>query len=117
MCEYPKLFGLEEIYDPDSLAQSYVDTAAIGKSRSNAICNLVVILLFQIALVVYDTLLTLHYEIKYIWMKKFRLGSVLYLLARYSVIINLMIPSVFNSLPNTALWVSSSTPWIANGSH
>ena len=39
-----------------------------------------------IALLVFDTLLTLPSEIKYIWCKKFRLGIFLYFLARYSLL-------------------------------
>ncbi|KAF8521057.1 hypothetical protein JB92DRAFT_3111438 [Gautieria morchelliformis] len=48
----------------DSLANNYVGTATL-------------------ALLAYDTLLTLPSEITYIWHRRVRLGSVLYLLARY----------------------------------
>ena len=41
---------------------------------------------FSIVILIFDTLLTLPSEIKYIWGKKRRLGSVLYVLARYPVL-------------------------------
>lgn len=37
----------------------------------------------ETALLAYDTLLTLSDEIEYIWQKTYKLGKVLYLLARY----------------------------------
>ena len=40
----------------------------------------------SIALLVFDTMLTLPSEIKCIWSKKLRLGSILYVMARYSTL-------------------------------
>ncbi|KAF8579755.1 hypothetical protein K439DRAFT_1620295 [Ramaria rubella] len=48
----------------DNMAQNYVFVAAL-------------------TLLAYDTLLTFPYEVKFIWHKKFRLGTILYLLACY----------------------------------
>ena len=44
--------------------------------------GLVVISPFQTALLVYDTLLTFSLEVKHIWRKKLKLGSILYVFAR-----------------------------------
>ena len=41
----------------------------------------------QTALLIYDILLRLRYEVKHIWQRKFRLGTILYLLAQYSVVV------------------------------
>ena len=41
----------------------------------------------QTALLIYDILLRLAYEAKHTWQKKFRLGTVLYLLAQYSIVV------------------------------
>ncbi|KAF8573382.1 hypothetical protein K439DRAFT_981130 [Ramaria rubella] len=42
-----------------------------------------------LALFAYDTLLTLPSEVQYIWSKKIKLGSGLYLLTRYSALLQL----------------------------
>ena len=44
----------------------------------------------QTALFFYDTLLTLPFEVKHIWQKKIKLGTVLYLLTRYPLVFNLL---------------------------
>ena len=41
----------------------------------------------QTALLIYDILLRLPYEVKHIWQKKFRLGTILYLLAQYPLVV------------------------------
>ena len=46
----------------------------------------------QTALFIYDTLLTFSLKVKYIWRKKLKLGSVLYIFARYPVVLNLLTP-------------------------
>ena len=46
---------------------------------------------FLLVLIFFDTLLSLPSEIKYIWCKKPRLGSILYILARYSTLTMLII--------------------------
>lgn len=47
------------------------------------------------ALLTYDTLLTLPDEVEYVWCKKFKLGTILYLFARYPMIfISLATPLV-----------------------
>jgi Family of unknown function (DUF6533) len=43
------------------------------------------------ALFAYDTVLTLPSEVKYIWVKKFKLGTALYMLARCSTMVGLSI--------------------------
>ena len=49
--------------------------------------------MFLLALIVFDTLLSLPTEIKYIWCQKPKLGSILYTLARYSTLAILLIES------------------------
>ncbi|KIJ26891.1 hypothetical protein M422DRAFT_271989 [Sphaerobolus stellatus SS14] len=46
----------------------------------------------EMAAIVYDTLLTLEDEVTLIWRKKFGLGSILYLLARYCTISQILNP-------------------------
>ena len=48
-------------------------------------------LLLEIVLLAYDTLLTLPEEVLYIWNMKFKFGSALYFLARYSELLYLLI--------------------------
>ncbi|KAF8471536.1 hypothetical protein JB92DRAFT_3134975 [Gautieria morchelliformis] len=64
----------------DSLAINYVDIATL-------------------ALLAYDTLLTLPSEITYIWHRRVRLGTVLYLLARYPALLAFII-SVYLDIAN-----------------
>ena len=54
--------------------------------------GLVVVSPIQTALLVYDTLLTLSLEVKYIWRKKLKLGSILYVFARYPIVFYLLAP-------------------------
>lgn len=46
---------------------------------------------FEIALLVYDTLLTFSDEIENIWHKKLKLGTILYLLARYPTLLRFIL--------------------------
>jgi Family of unknown function (DUF6533) len=54
-------------------------------------CNLADGLSLGTVLLAYDTLLTLSIELEYIWGKKFKLGTLLYLLARYTTILYLVL--------------------------
>ena len=45
---------------------------------------------YTIALFTFDTLLTVSNEVKNVWSKKHRLGSILYLLARYTTLFSLI---------------------------
>ncbi|KIJ49120.1 hypothetical protein M422DRAFT_246929 [Sphaerobolus stellatus SS14] len=58
---------------------SYADMAAMG-------------------LIIYDTLLTLEDEVALIWRKKISLGSILYLQARYCIIIGIIIEFIIDIL-------------------
>ncbi|KAF8459725.1 hypothetical protein JB92DRAFT_3076807 [Gautieria morchelliformis] len=59
----------------------------------------------HVALLAYDTLLTLPSEITYIWRRRVRLGTVLYLLARYPAFLNFII-GVYVDIANIPLQVS-----------
>ena len=52
--------------------------------------GLVVVSPFQTALFLYDTLLTFSLEVKHIWRKKLKLGSILYVFARYPTVLVLL---------------------------
>ena len=54
--------------------------------------GLVVVSPFQTALLVYDTLLTFSLEVKHIWRKKLKLGSILYFFARYPAVLVFLYP-------------------------
>ncbi|KAF8532149.1 hypothetical protein JB92DRAFT_1589207 [Gautieria morchelliformis] len=69
----------------DNLAVSYVDVATL-------------------ALLAYDTLLTLPSEITYIWHRRVRLGTVLYLLARYPALLDFIF-TVYLDIANIPLKV------------
>ena len=58
----------------------------------------------SIVLLIFDTFLILPSEIKYIWSKKCRLGSVLYVLARYPALA-LFIIEIYSFLFVTSLQV------------
>jgi Family of unknown function (DUF6533) len=53
--------------------------------------------LTQAALLTYDTLLTLPSEITYIWHRRVRLGTVLYLLARYPMLLTFILLAYINA--------------------
>jgi Family of unknown function (DUF6533) len=57
-------------------------------------CNLADGLSCGTVLLAYDTLLTLSIELEYIWRKKFKLGTLLYLLARYAAILYFVVFTV-----------------------
>ena len=59
----------------------------------------------------FDTLLSLPSEIKYIWCQKPRLGSILYILARYSTLAILLIES-YTHLFVTSLQVCENKGFI-----
>ncbi|KAF8527744.1 hypothetical protein JB92DRAFT_831448 [Gautieria morchelliformis] len=67
-----------------------------------------------LALLAYDTLLTLPSEITYIWHKRIRLGSVLYLLARYpaflSFIIVVYMDTTITNIPLESVQYIGSSP-------
>ena len=80
-------YYVKQSYSPDSVTVNYVLIAALGKPVGSFMWGLVVVSPFQTGLLVYDTLLTFLFEIKYIWRKKLKLGSVLYILARYPAVL------------------------------
>lgn len=67
------------------MANRYARIAAL--CESTIICTSQLTNYLDAALLVYDTLLTLSDEIKYIWHKKFRLGTVLYWITRYPALV------------------------------
>ena len=55
-------------------------------------------MLRETALLAYDSLLTLlEAEVTYIWKRKWKLGTVLYLLARYPALLYILISIIFSS--------------------
>ena len=74
---------MRDLTPEPSMAFNYVLVAATGKyTCARMICYPHVLLV----LIMFDTFLSLPSEIKYIWCKKPRLGSILYTLARYSAL-------------------------------
>ncbi|KAF8574553.1 hypothetical protein K439DRAFT_1624233 [Ramaria rubella] len=71
----------------DIMAFTYVDVAAF-------------------ALLTYDSLLTFPSELRFIWHKKFKLGTILYLLARYPALLQLLITVYwdFGAFPSSQLF-------------
>ncbi|KAF8509585.1 hypothetical protein JB92DRAFT_2945893 [Gautieria morchelliformis] len=55
--------------------------------------------LTTLTLLFFDTLLTLPSEIRHIWCKTFRLGTILYLLARYMPLVSLLV-EIYGNLSN-----------------
>jgi Family of unknown function (DUF6533) len=53
-----------------------------------------------IALLAYDTCLTMSNEAQYIWLGEFKLGTVLYILTRYPALLSLLL-AVLEQLLNT----------------
>ncbi|KAF8909676.1 hypothetical protein CPB84DRAFT_1434344 [Gymnopilus junonius] len=55
----------------------------------------------SIALLIYDYFLTLTDEIKYIWLKEFKISTVLYIACRYALISNvLFVLALANRIPH-----------------
>ena len=78
-----KCLTMQDLTLEPSMAFNYVFVAAIGKyTCPRMLCYPYVLLV----LIMFDTLLSLPSEIKYIWCQKPRLGSILYTLARYSTL-------------------------------
>ena len=78
-----KCLTMQDLTPEPSMAVYYVFVAATGKYTCPRMIIYPPVLL---ALIIFDTLLSLPSEIKYIWYQKPRLGSILYTLARYSTI-------------------------------
>ena len=62
---------------------------------------------FLLVLIFFDTLLSLPSEIEYIWCKKPRLGSILYILARYSTL-TVFIIEIYGSFVSFSLQVCAN---------
>ena len=52
-------------------------------------------MLLETALLAYDSLLTLFEEVSYMWKKKWKLGTALYVLARYAMLLYIVIQTIF----------------------
>ncbi|KAF8579117.1 hypothetical protein K439DRAFT_1620803 [Ramaria rubella] len=65
----------------------------------------------EIAAFTYDTLLTFPTEVRFIWHKKFRLGTMLYLLARYSALLEVLLTVYldFAVFPSLQLGITNRT--------
>ncbi|KAF8579103.1 hypothetical protein K439DRAFT_1620794 [Ramaria rubella] len=66
---------------------SQEDLATIIQEQSDTVAETYVI----VAAFAYDTLLTYPTEVRFIWHKKFRLGTMLYLFARYSALLQFLL--------------------------
>jgi Family of unknown function (DUF6533) len=62
-------------------------------------------LLLELALLVYDTCLTMRHEIRGVWNKKFKLGAAFYSLVRYPPMLYLLLYVIGNSFMFTSLKV------------
>ena len=65
---------------------NYVFISAFGEGKT-CVRDPANRLLLQTALLVYDSILTLSQEVHYIWKKKFKIGTALYMLARYAMLV------------------------------
>ena len=61
-------------------------------------------LLLELVLLAYDSILTFHSEMEYVWKKKLKLGAALYLLTRY-VTICITVLDVLLQLSNISVQV------------
>ena len=99
---------MRDLTPEPSMAFNYVLVAATGKyTCPRMLCYPHVLL----ALIMFDTLLSLPSEIKYIWCQKPRLGSILYILARYSTLAVLLI-EIYTNLFITSLQVCENKGFI-----
>ncbi|KAF8572827.1 hypothetical protein K439DRAFT_1569145 [Ramaria rubella] len=69
---------------------SQAELAALIQEQSDNIAQKYVAVT-ALALLAYDTLLTFPSEVRFIWHKKFRLGTILYLLAHYSALLQFLL--------------------------
>jgi Family of unknown function (DUF6533) len=84
------------LHSPTSSSQRLVCVHVLFNSTISTICSTV--------LIVYDTLLTLPSEIRYIWRKGIKIGAILYLLARYVPLVGFLI-EIYINLCNVSLEV------------
>ena len=82
---------------------NYIFIASFGecKARMEILANSPTV---GTVLLAYDSLLTLFEEVSYIWKKKWKLGTVLYLLTRYALLVFTLIETIL-SLNFTSLQV------------
>ncbi|KIJ52256.1 hypothetical protein M422DRAFT_243043 [Sphaerobolus stellatus SS14] len=67
-----------------------------------------------LALTVYDILLTLENEVTFMWRKKFGLGSILYILSQFSVILQISITNYLNIIDYEGIGsLKVLNPWLA----
>jgi Family of unknown function (DUF6533) len=84
---------------------NYIQNSAFGKSESDVYDTANRVLL-DIALLAYDTVLTLSHEVPYIWLKKTSIGAILYIAARYPSLVGFAI-TIFLAFSNVSLKVVS----------
>ena len=83
-----------------SVAFNYTLIASLGECNLKTCVQILAKpLLLETALIAYDSLLTFSEEVIYIWKKKWKLGTVLYLLARYAMLLY-MIQSIIMAFFN-----------------
>jgi Family of unknown function (DUF6533) len=72
-----------------SLAVNFTTIVAPSErtDRTDGACNLANSFRLKMALLAYDSLLTMPLETGYIWKAKFKLGTALYLLTRYPTLL------------------------------
>jgi Family of unknown function (DUF6533) len=92
----------EELTGP-SFAFNSVTFAALGMDTC-LLSHSIISIACSTALLVYDPFLTLPYEIKHIWCRTFKIGTILYLFARYLPLV-LLLASTYLSLSNISLEV------------
>ena len=84
------------------MATNYIIIASLGRRNACVQVLLLTALLVGTALLAYDSLLTLFKEVSYIWQNKWKLGTALYLLARYPVQLYIVIEiiSILKNFPS-----------------
>jgi Family of unknown function (DUF6533) len=86
------------------MVQVYTLIAGFGELRA-CVCNPPNSVLIETALLAYDSLLSMPLEIEYIWKTKFKLGTALYLPARYAILLYLSVQIILESLNFTSIHV------------
>jgi Family of unknown function (DUF6533) len=90
------------------MASNYCLIASFGELKAFVTINSTNSPPLESALLAFDAILTLSHEIGYIWNNKFKLGTALYLLARYMGLLHLLLVIILNWLNFTSLQVFCS---------
>jgi len=92
------ILSLQLNSEHNSLAFNYVSAATAGEHQFYMYR---LHLILKLALIIYDTILTLPREVDLLWGKRFRLAALLYIMARYVGMMVLLLDTILDTIQST----------------